>query len=1194
MHGILARAKRVYHQSRFIKVETLEQDIWMEILNSWLKQESRQLTPEQIGKVEDVFCRCSLPLFTNLVFEEVKGWRSYTCIDDCILEHSVKGCIQKLFEKVELLHGRILTSHALAYLTASRNGLSDVEMNHLLSLDDKVLDEVFIYWFPPMRRIPDLLWARIKDNLQTYFIEKEADGMTVNNWYHRQFGEVATRRYLADPNMKAYIHSNMADFFLGKWGGGKRKPFKFTEHQMKRLGLDKKESAADRLVPEQPMEFHIDDCVHYNLRMLNELPYHLVESRRTVDLHTNVLFNYSWIYHKLKALSVQDVLMDYIIALATSPELYREARPLVLALRLAGNTLNQNPNSLPVELIGRLHSLVREVRGRNVLSNVAVLLSDCTTKGLKHSALVPSHQCFEPPNPHLFFSLEGHKSLVTDLKFDENHPVLYSVSQDNSIISWDTEIGEHISLLNLENIEFHRWTSLYCTDDGENLICDTYTDGSPMLVIDPATFVLRHQVGARQPPQWCNTAISNRYVSRNGSVIDLSNGEESISLAEHLGTKDCCHVTIDEKNSTLLVSVENNVVIMDINTLEVAGKLLGRHKPSCIIIRDDLAIVGYSVECNVKIFHSQPGDFSFTQEKHDFKFDFLHKGKNTDHIYRQEVSGIVLSKDKKRILVNIQRQFLVSIKIRTQKVTLMAPINKEDPGYYHVDYSADRMLVVCAESRNICLWSRKTGHSLAVVLITDSHHIHKFAVSRVENKVATVTTADHNIKIWDLDKLKTINKLHLSEPLKYENPLHESALQVRGDYVFIKKFLPLTSEKAFHYVDYFGIDIIGISSGKKRALLPYDKYGKLIDFSVSLDHTVLVLLLEHKSSQDIYVINLYESKIMCRFPWEERLEGIQITPGKQFLFLRGQKIVLYSLAQRGPINEFKNWNDPIMTLTDSHVIARDDTKVVVCAMPFSVLHKFNAGFVVTAINLLPNNPRLVLASERKDSSCDVHFIDFISGTVLGKISRVSKYGISDISKNGAIIIDKKLHVYSVKGMNCLGRIRALSDNIDAKLSFDGRYMYCLDKENSMVKAYHIENGKLIAQCNLHAEPVSLKLAQFGYHIIIGCQDGRLVMLRLRDLEGMDTHKLFKDVLPSMASKAVGVVDNFVSTLDPAIHKVYESVRFYIMPKLTPEILRQIKINASDKSRLAISKSSVASSSGSGGSCSGDSSACNLL
>ena len=40
-------------------------------------------------------------------------------------------------------HGRILVFHALAYITASKSGLSESDLEDLLSLDDKVLDDVY-------------------------------------------------------------------------------------------------------------------------------------------------------------------------------------------------------------------------------------------------------------------------------------------------------------------------------------------------------------------------------------------------------------------------------------------------------------------------------------------------------------------------------------------------------------------------------------------------------------------------------------------------------------------------------------------------------------------------------------------------------------------------------------------------------------------------------------------------------------------------------------------------------------------------------------------------------------------------------------------------------------------------------------------------------------------------------------------
>lgn len=62
--------------------------------------------------------------------------------------------------KCVLQHGRLLVFHALAYITAARSGLSETELEDLISLDDKVLDDVYQYHLPPVRRIPPLLWTR--------------------------------------------------------------------------------------------------------------------------------------------------------------------------------------------------------------------------------------------------------------------------------------------------------------------------------------------------------------------------------------------------------------------------------------------------------------------------------------------------------------------------------------------------------------------------------------------------------------------------------------------------------------------------------------------------------------------------------------------------------------------------------------------------------------------------------------------------------------------------------------------------------------------------------------------------------------------------------------------------------------------------------------------------------------------------
>ncbi|GBP66179.1 NACHT domain- and WD repeat-containing protein 1 [Eumeta japonica] len=344
----------------------------------WMSAAARDLTNYQWRLVSNAIGKCSLPIFVKLVFAEVCRWRSYTKPQDTHLASTVMDSIMMLFERIEKQHGRLLVFHALAYITAARSGLSETELEDLISLDDKVLDDVYQYHLPPVRRIPPLLWTRqekllikmykyrkndiviqdkakfsigtswiwsrtsiesrsrigsesklaklelthveverkrlmIRNDLPNYLSEREADGVSVMNWYHRQFRDTARERYFKNMNMAIYFHSMIADYYLGIWGGGTPKPFKYTEIQRHRFNLADKEGVADRKVPVQPLVFTSADGANkrYNLRKFGELTFHLVRSKRFADLYAEVLFNYEWLHAKLNCCPLQAMLADF-------------------------------------------------------------------------------------------------------------------------------------------------------------------------------------------------------------------------------------------------------------------------------------------------------------------------------------------------------------------------------------------------------------------------------------------------------------------------------------------------------------------------------------------------------------------------------------------------------------------------------------------------------------------------------------------------------------------------------------------------------------------------------------------------------------------------------------------------------------------------------------------------------------------
>lgn len=71
---------------------------------------------------------------------------------------------QKRNSETPFLHlfpGKILVSHALGYISASKSGLKEPELEDLLSLDDIVFSDVYQFWTPPIRKMLPSLWFRI-------------------------------------------------------------------------------------------------------------------------------------------------------------------------------------------------------------------------------------------------------------------------------------------------------------------------------------------------------------------------------------------------------------------------------------------------------------------------------------------------------------------------------------------------------------------------------------------------------------------------------------------------------------------------------------------------------------------------------------------------------------------------------------------------------------------------------------------------------------------------------------------------------------------------------------------------------------------------------------------------------------------------------------------------------------------------
>ena len=66
-----------------------------------------------------------------------------------------------------------------------------------------------------MRRLPDIVFARILNSLQGYIVQRSAYQKTVLYWYHRQFWTAADKHYLSTKEDKAKYAGLIAEYFNG-------------------------------------------------------------------------------------------------------------------------------------------------------------------------------------------------------------------------------------------------------------------------------------------------------------------------------------------------------------------------------------------------------------------------------------------------------------------------------------------------------------------------------------------------------------------------------------------------------------------------------------------------------------------------------------------------------------------------------------------------------------------------------------------------------------------------------------------------------------------------------------------------------------------------------------------------------------------------------------------------------------------
>lgn len=188
------------------------------VLNTILKKKKFSLTEQQRSLLLQKFSKCPNGIFMVLSTFIASKWKSSPDERWEPLADDVQGSIRKIFDKLVEEHGRALVVTFLSLITLS-GGLSFDELLHMLSLNDTVLNEVFEWWVPPIRRLPPLLLTRILSVLEPFLVTRDNYGVPEIFWYHRHFWTTAFEYAARNNEESVKYFTQMVEYFDGRWHG---------------------------------------------------------------------------------------------------------------------------------------------------------------------------------------------------------------------------------------------------------------------------------------------------------------------------------------------------------------------------------------------------------------------------------------------------------------------------------------------------------------------------------------------------------------------------------------------------------------------------------------------------------------------------------------------------------------------------------------------------------------------------------------------------------------------------------------------------------------------------------------------------------------------------------------------------------------------------------------------------------------
>ncbi|XP_053407147.1 uncharacterized protein LOC123546872 [Mercenaria mercenaria] len=595
---------------QYVEIDQLENEAATEIINVLCKNMQRHLSKKQKNLILDHFAKNSQPLYLKLLVDMSFSWKSYTQVDESALGITVKEAINHLFDNLEKSHGEEIVKKSIGYLCAAKEGLTEAEMEDLLSLDDEVLQDTYIYHLPPdpeVIRLPPLLWKRVEYDISEYVVERQSGGKKVVTWYHRQFYEATSERYLTE-GVRKQFHQVIAEYFQGIWSDS-CKPLQLMK------GKKGSYPAAMRQVPAQPIKFGLN---LYNTRKLSELPYQLIHSDQLQRALADLFSNPDWLYAKCYTMTLTSLMEDLRLAERKCVENLDKKRAELLAIQkegkkvepinaaklkideevfqaikfvtrmvlLAADNTRKDPVNLPLMLLSQLGP---DYRGSVYIEK---LMQRCE-KWCKDSnipLLVPARECTARPEGNLLYTINVDVAITGEKRdkqycgtyLREDTMQLYAVRQQSArpdqICILD--LHDNGSCITKDDVGVYV-RSIKFVGDNRYMLLDVYTKKDEY---DPESEERLYESSTSSPVTF-DPKPNHIVVSSTGRIIACSTGNEVMLYKKdkHSRLQSFFKAKEHEHDVTALIISPDETLLVTTDTVKT---LFGEEKDTTTYVYD--------------------------------------------------------------------------------------------------------------------------------------------------------------------------------------------------------------------------------------------------------------------------------------------------------------------------------------------------------------------------------------------------------------------------------------------------------------------------------------------------------------------------------------------------------------------------------------------------------------------------------